>query len=80
MIGKFSYEPSKNGVVTAIKIYYADDNSTPMADLAFLFGGKETIQWTNVVQKEEYAKGINGYTFIFDERINGDFQSFVITR
>lgn len=79
-MSKSKYNPMKHGVVTAIKIYYADDNSTPMADLAFSFGGKETIQWTNVVQKEEYAKGINGYTFIFDERINGDFQSFVITR
>jgi len=71
-----NYEPTKHGAVTAIKIYYKEDR-TPMADLAFCFGGKTTIEWTNVEQRNAYKKGINGYTFIFDERVKNDFDSFV---
>lgn len=72
----FKYEPSKDGAITAIRIYYMNDR-TPMADLAFAFGGMATIEWTNVVQRESYKSGINGYTYVFDEREKSNFNSFV---
>lgn len=53
--------------VLAIRIYYGLNN-TPMADLYMVDGVVETIQWTDVKQREEFAKGINGYTLIYDER------------
>jgi hypothetical protein len=76
MIGKFSYEPSKNGVITAIRIYYLNDR-TPMAQLVFAFGGTVTIEWTNPEQRNIFKDGINGYTLFFDEREKADFESFI---
>jgi len=75
----FNYDPTKDGVITAIRIYYGK-NRTSMADLAFCFGGKVTIEWTNIAHRETYQKGINGYTFIFDEREKNNFDSFVKSR
>ncbi len=71
-----TYEPSKDGAITAIRIFYENDR-TSMAELAFAFGGTVVIEWTNVDQRNTYKKGINGYTFVFDEREKGDFNSFV---
>lgn len=72
----FKYDPPKDGAITAIRIYFMHDR-IPMADLAFAFGGMATIEWTNVVQRENYKSGINGYTYVFDEREKPDFNSFV---
>jgi len=73
------YIPSKDGAVTAIRIYYENDR-TSMAELAFAFGGTATIEWTNVDERNIYLSGMNGYTFVFDEREKGDFQCFVRVR
>lgn len=57
--------------VLAIRIYF-DENSatprTPMADLLMVDHVVETIEWTNVKQREQFEEGINGYTLIYDER------------
>lgn len=71
------YEPTYDGAVIAIRIYYRQNRAVPMADLIFAYGGMETIEWTNVEQRNEYMKGINGYTFIFDERSSRRFEDFL---
>ena len=70
-----NYSPEKHGIVTAIRIFYEKDRQ-PMAELTFCFGGTDIIEWTNVNQREKYSKGINGYTFFFDERQKNTFESF----
>ena len=74
---RFNYNPQEQGAITAIRIYYAEDNITPMAQFAFAYGETATIEWTNPVHRNSYANGINGYTLIFDEREKADFQNFV---
>ena len=69
-----NYTPEKHGIVTAIRLFYENDRQ-PMAELAFCFGGTDIIEWTNISQREKYSKGINGYTFFFDERQGNDFES-----
>lgn len=71
-----TYDPSKQGSITAIRIFY-DDARNSMAELVFAFGGTEIIEWTNVRQREVYEIGINGYTFVFDERPNMVFNKLV---
>lgn len=63
------YNVNEQGVITAIRIFYKEDGVTPMAELVFALGGSVTIEWTNAKIRKEYEKGINGYTFFFDERI-----------
>ena len=70
-----NYIPEKHGIVTAIRLFYENDRQ-PMAELAFCFGGTDIIEWTNISQREKYSKGINGYTFFFDERKKNTFESF----
>ena len=69
------YSPEKHGIVTAIRLFYEKDRQS-MAELVFCFGGTDIIEWTNISQREKYSKGINGYTFFFDERQIGNFESF----
>lgn len=63
-----TYNPTKHGIVTAIRLFY-DNMVTPMAELAFAFGGTITIEWVNVTQRDFFTKGINGYTLMYDTRI-----------
>jgi len=70
------YNPSVNGAVVAMRIFFGNDR-VPMAELAFAYGGTQTIEWTNVDQRMVYSSGINGYTLIYDERDKADFQSQV---
>ncbi|WP_373261895.1 hypothetical protein [Hungatella hathewayi] len=49
-----------------------------MAELAF--GGTDIIVWTDPSQREPCLKGINGYTFIFNERDKCEFGEFVKPR
>jgi hypothetical protein len=79
MNNTLNYEPSKDGAVTAIRIYYKNDR-IPMADLAFAYGGMVTIEWTNPIQRETFKSGMNGYTLIYDEREKADFMSFVLSK
>lgn len=67
-MAEFKYNPTEHGAVNAIKIFTADNGHTPMATLAFAFGGTATIEWANVKQREVYAAGINAYTLMYDER------------
>lgn len=53
--------------VIALRIYYAFDRQ-PMADLLMSDGVIETIEWTNVKQRKQFAERINGYTLVYDER------------
>jgi hypothetical protein len=71
------YNQYQDGSVKAIRIYYADNGISPMADLILAYGGKITIQWDNIEQREIYSKGINGYTLYYDEREKVDFKSFI---
>lgn len=64
-----AYDPTINGAVVAIRIYLKDYHS-PMAELAFAFGGTVTIEWDNVIQRKKYESGINAYTLIFDTRVH----------
>lgn len=67
-MAEFKYKPETHGAITAIEIFMADDGHTPMATLAFAFGGTATIEWANVEQREVYASGINAYTLMYDKR------------
>lgn len=78
-MNKAFYNSTINGAVNAIRIFYGE-NQTPMAELAFAFGGTATIEWTNVEMRKKYIEGINGYTFFFDERDKASFLSFVKKR
>ena len=67
-MAEFKYNPTEHGAITAIKIFTADDGHTPMATLAFAFGGTATIEWADAKQREIYASGINAYTLMYDNR------------
>ena len=54
--------------VKCIRIYYGEYGTTPMADLLMADGVVETIEWTNVRQRNQFKDKINGYTLIYDER------------
>lgn len=54
-------------MIIAIRIYYGI-NHTPMADLLFIDGVVETIQWTDVKARKEFESMITGYTLYYDER------------
>ena len=71
------YNQYQDGSVKAIRIYYADNGISPMADLILAFTGKITIQWDNIEQREIYSKGINSYTLYYDDREKVDFKSFI---
>ena len=51
-----------SGMINAVRIYMDTDGMTPLADLAFAYGGTETIVWNNISQKSKYEDKINGYT------------------
>lgn len=71
-----NYNPAKYGAIVAIRIYLKDGHQ-PMAELVFAFGGTETIQWNNVVEREKYVSGITGYTYIYDERPKREFKDWM---
>lgn len=54
--------------VLAIRIYFDGWDTTPMADLCMSDGVVETICWTDVRERREFEKYINGYTLVYDER------------
>lgn len=54
--------------VLAIRIYFDGRDTTPMADLCMSDGVVETICWTDVRERREFEKYINGYTLVYDER------------
>lgn len=73
-----NYDPLKHGTVRAIRIFMSDDYRTPMAELAFAYGGTTVIQFNNIAQREKFSSGITGYTVYFDERFPAlDFSHFV---
>lgn len=74
-----TYDVSKHGVITAIRIFANEKHcGFPYAELAFEFGGSVIVQWNRKDVREEYEKGINSYTFVFDERIEDrSFSDFV---
>ena len=72
-----NYNPMTHGIVTAIHIYL-EDGYKPMAELAFAFGGTEIIHWNNVAEREIYAKGINAYTIMCDDRAEFPFNHYVV--
>ena len=77
-----SYNPREYGAVVAIRIFYDYDNFgyTPMAELAFAFGGTEIIPWDEPAERERFSAGINGYTYIYDERPKRQFADWVTRR
>lgn len=54
--------------ILAVRIYFPEGSTTPMADLKMADGVTETIVWTDVKQRKQFETGINGYTLIYDER------------
>jgi len=82
--GKFilTYDPSEMGAIVAIRLFY-DEYRSVMAELAFAYGSTHTTEWTDIAQRRAFQIGINGYTFIFDERDvakEKTFQDFVKTK
>lgn len=72
------YTPQKNGSVVAIKIY--NKGCSPMAVLAFAFGGFVEIRWDVAEERNKYKDGINAYTLYFDARpasLKRTFASFI---
>ena len=63
------YDPGKHGAVIAIRIFYDKLKPCSMAELAFAFGGTCIIDWTNIILRERFKKGITGYTLMYDTRI-----------
>lgn len=74
-----NYDPGFNDFVEAIHIWLKDGYK-PMADLAFAFGGTETIEWDNVDARAKYQCGINAYTIMYDDRTNLPFEAHVRER
>ena len=70
------YDPVEKGAVIAIRIYYAENGFTPMADLALAFGDKVTIEWDVPAEREVYESGINAYTLYYDERPKREFKDW----
>ena len=62
--------------ILAVRIYFTNGDFTPMADLKFSDGVMETIEWTNVKQREEFLQYINGYTLFYDERPKRNFNEW----
>ena len=72
------YDPRKHGAVVAIRIFMDEEkNISPLAELAFAYGGTAVIDWVNPVQREKYMSGINGYTLIYDERPKRAFSEWI---
>jgi hypothetical protein len=71
-----TYDPNTHGVVVAMRIFYAENGSTPMAELVFAFGRSKTIKWNVVEERETYLPGINAYTLIYDERPKREFNEW----
>lgn len=81
-MGKSSiYDPQRDGMVEAIKIY--NNGISPIAILTFTYGGSAEIKWDIATEREKYAAGINAYTLIYDERAveyGRTFESFIKER
>ena len=73
------YDPKIYGAVVAIHIWLKDGYQ-PMADLTFAFGGRKTIEWDNINEREKYQRGINAYTIIYDDRTKLPFESHIRER
>ena len=71
------YSPQTHGAIEAIRIFMDENGITPMAELAFAYGGTATICWVNTYEREIYKDGINGYTYIYDERPKREFSGWV---
>jgi len=71
------YNPQKDGAVVAVRIFEDGGSLFPKAEMAFAFGGTEIIEWTNSEQRTPFLRGMNGYTFIFDERQKHNFNHYV---
>lgn len=70
ILGEDCYNPSIHGAVTSIIIYEEMTKMGPevKAELYFAHSNSKTICWTNIDQRNSYSSGINGYTYILDER------------
>lgn len=73
------YDPEIYGAVVAIHIWLKDGYQ-PMADLAFAFGGMETIEWDNIDKRAKYQRGINAYTIMYDDRTKLPFEAHIRER
>lgn len=74
-----NYNPIIHGAVRAIRIFTDWENAcTPMAELIFASGVKETIQWNSLAERKKYADGITAYTIFFDERTEAKFEDFMM--
>ena len=74
-----NYDPMTHGAIIAVHIYL-EDGYKPMAELAFAFGGTETIHWDDIKEREAYMEGINTYTIMCDDRAKFPFEKYVIAR
>lgn len=76
------YNPEKDGIVYAMRIFYPDNKpSTPMVELALSSGGTISFQRTNEDLRKKFSPWISCYTFIFDERVERfNFSDFIKTK
>ena len=70
------YDTAAHGVVVAMRIFYAENGFTPMAELVFAFGRSKTIRWDVIDERETYLPGINAYTLVYDERPKKKFEEW----
>lgn len=74
------YHPTTHGAVEAVRIFMDERGITPMAELAFAYGGTAIIRYDNVKERALYYEGINAYTYIYDERIKREFSGWIKTK
>lgn len=67
-----------SNMVIAIRIYFGGVTGvSPMADLRMTDGTINTIEWTNVEQREKFLPLINGYTLVYDERPKREWSAWL---
>lgn len=66
----------EHAMFTAVRIYYAENGFSPMADLVAADGYRETIHWDSVDDRERVNKYINAYTLFYDERSKRPFNEW----
>lgn len=66
------YNVHKDGAVVAIRI--KEGEIFPVAEIKTVSGKIFNITWTNKEERDSFAQGINGYTFIYDERQRVSFE------
>lgn len=80
--GNNGYNPLEHGAIVAIRIFYAEDGHSPMAEIVFAYESemypnkRVVIEWDSIDEKKPYLIGINAYTLWYDERPKREFNEW----